>query len=124
MPTTEKNNPLPERRRGPDLLRKAFAWLAVLAWLVFLLAIILVHYARPEMDTGLVRYFGLDLRDTWRPVLTQYLQGLLWLTACLSAISLTLNYLRSRRHSDHLHFNIVLLLLSSSSLLLYLYRIT
>lgn len=124
MHSTEKNNPLQERRRGPDLLRKAFAWLAVMAWLVFLLALILVHYARPEMDTGLVRYFGLDLRDTWRPLLTQYLQAVLWLTALLSAISLTLNYLRSRRHSDHLHFNIVILLLSSISFLLYLYKIT
>ena len=115
--TTIKN----ERRSGPDLLCRAFAWLAIIAWLLFVLALVMAHYARPEMDTGLVRYWGIEVRTDWRPKLTLYLQYMLWATAALSGISLMLNYLRSRRRNDHLHLNIILLLLSCAGFLLYLY---
>ncbi|MBU2115729.1 MAG: hypothetical protein KKE94_18355 [Gammaproteobacteria bacterium] len=115
--TTIKN----ERRSGPDLLCRAFAWLAIIAWLLFVLALVMAHYARPEMDTGLVRYWGIEVRTDWRPKLTLYLQYMLWATAALSGISLVLNYLRSRRRNDHLHLNIILLLLSCAGFLLYLY---
>ena len=115
--TTIKN----ERRSGPDLLCRAFAWLAIIAWLLFVLALVVAHYARPEMDTGLVRYWGIEVRTDWRPKLTLYLQYMLWATAALSGISLVLNYLRSRRRNDHLHLNIILLLLSCAGFLLYLY---
>ena len=110
-----------ERRSGPDLLCRAFAWLAIIAWLLFVLALVVAHYARPEMDTGLVRYWGIEVRTDWRPKLTLYLQYMLWATAIISGISLLLNYLRSRRRNDHLHLNIILLLLSCSGFLLYLY---
>ncbi|GAB2914475.1 hypothetical protein [Rheinheimera gaetbuli] len=115
--TTIKN----ERRSGPDLLCRAFAWLAIIAWLLFVLALVVAHYARPEMDTGLVRYWGIEVRTDWRPKLTLYLQYMLWATAALSGVSLLLNYLRSRRRNDHLHLNIILLLLSCAGFLLYLY---
>ena len=115
--TTIKN----ERRSGPDLLCRAFAWLAIIAWLLFVLALVVAHYARPEMDTGLVRYWGIEVRTDWRPKLTLYLQCMLWATAALSGVSLLLNYLRSRRRNDHLHLNIILLLLSCAGFLLYLY---
>lgn len=110
-----------ERRSGPDLLCRAFAWLAIIAWFLFVLALVVAHYARPEMDTGLVRYWGIDIRTDWRPKLTLYLQYMLWATAALSGVSLLLNYLRSRRRNDHLHLNIILLLLSCAGFLLYLY---
>ena len=115
--TTIKN----ERRSGPDLLCRAFAWLAIIAWLLFVLALVMAHYARPEMDTGLVRYWGIEVRTDWRPKLTLYLQYMLWATVALSGVSLLLNYLRSRRRNDHLHLNIILLLLSCAGFLLYLY---
>ena len=120
--TSSDETPLKtERRKGPDLLCRAFAWLAISAWLIFLLALVLAHYARPEMDTGLVRYWGIEIRTDWRPKLTLYLQLMLWLIAALSVASLLLNYLRSRRRNDHLHLNIILLLLSCAGFLLYLY---
>lgn len=110
-----------ERRRGADLLCRAFGRLAIIAWLLFLLALVMAHYARPEMDTGLVRYWGIEIRTDWRPKLTFYLQLMLWITAALSGVSLLLNFLRSRRRNDHLHLNIILLLLSCAGFLLYLY---
>ena len=121
MTATEQNTIKNERRKGPDALCKAFAWLAIAAWCLFLLALIVAHYARPEMDTGLIRYWGIDIRTDWRPKLTLYLQWMLWATTVLSGVSLLLNLLRSRRRSDHLHLNIILLLLSCTGFLSYLY---
>lgn len=73
------------------------------------------------MDTGLVRYWGVEIRSEWHPMLTVYLQYFLLASAISSGLSLLLNRLRLRRRTDHLHFNIVLLLLSCISLLLYLF---
>lgn len=121
--TTEHGAYKNDRRRGPDWVRRLFGWLAILAWLCFILALLLVHFARPEMDTGLVRYWELEIRDDWHPLLTNWLQWILYATAVLSAISLLLNRLRLRRKSDRLHFNLVLLLLASIALGLYLLRL-
>ena len=109
-----------ERRQGPHLICRAFSWLAIIGWLLFVLAMVLAHYARPEMDTGLVRYWGIDIRDEWHPTLTACLKYFLVAAACASGLSIVLNRLRLRRRSDHLHLNIVLLLVSCISLLLYL----
>jgi len=110
-----------ERRDGPDLLCRAFSWLAILGWLLFIAGLILAHFARPDMDTGLVRYWGLEIRSDWHPELTRYLQSVLWLVVLASGLSLLLNRLRLRRRGDHLHVNIIILLLTSVGLLLYLY---
>lgn len=114
----EKN----ERRQGPDILCRAFGWLAISGWLFFIAGLVLAHYASPELNTGLVRYWGIEIRSDWHPILTVYLQYLLWIVAVISGLSLILNRLRLRRRGDHLHFNIILLLLTSIGLLLYLYR--
>lgn len=111
-----------ERREGPDLLCRAFKYLAIAAWLLFLAALIVSHYARPEMDSGLVRYLGLDIRDYWRPRLTLWLVYLLWCSVVVSVASLLLNKMRLKRRGDHLHFNIILLFLSASGMLFYLLR--
>ncbi len=118
----EKGGPDFERREGPDLLCRAFKYLAIVAWLLFLAALIVSHYARPEMDSGLVRYLGLDVRDYWRPRLTFWLVYLLWGCVLVSVVSFLLNRARLKRRSDHLHFNIILLLLSSSGMLFYILR--
>ena len=108
-----------ERRQGPDLICRAFSGLAIAGWLLFLIAMVLAHYAKPEMDTGLVRYWGITIRDEWHPLLTAFLQYCLLAAALISGLSIVLNRLRLRRRSDHLHLNIVLLLVSCVSLLLY-----
>lgn len=110
-----------ERRQGPDLVCRGFSWLAILGWLLFIGCLVLAHYASPEMDTGLVRYWGIEIRSDWHPRLTGYLRYMLWAVALFSGLSLLLNRLRLRRRGDHLHANIVMLLLTSIGLLLYLY---
>lgn len=110
-----------ERRQGPDLLCKGFSWLAILGWLLFIAGLVLAHYASPDLETGLVRYWDINIRADWQPQLTQYLRYLLWAAIVSSGLSLLLNKMRLRRRGDHLHFNIIILLLSSVGLLLYLY---
>ncbi|SEH97253.1 hypothetical protein SAMN05660691_02508 [Rheinheimera pacifica] len=122
MITEQEKSEKYERRQGPDILCRAFGWLAVLGWILFIAGMVVAHYASPELDTGLVRYWGIEIRSDWHPQLTVYLQYLLWAVALVSGLSLLLNRLRLRRRGDHLHFNIVILLLSSIGLLLYLYR--
>lgn len=118
----DKGGPEFERREGPDFLCRAFKYLAVIAWLLFFAALIVSHYARPEMDSGLVRYLGLDIRDYWRPRLTFWLVYLLWGSVLVSVTSLLLNRMRLKRRGDHLHFNIILLLISASGMLFYILR--
>ena len=110
-----------ERRHGPDLVCRGFSWLAIFGWVLFIIGLVIAHYARPEMDTGLVRYWDIEISTDWRPGLTAYLRIMLWLVIISSGVSLTLNRMRLRRQGDHLHFNVVILLLSSLGLLLYLY---
>ncbi|MDX3774240.1 hypothetical protein QE250_08955 [Chromatiaceae bacterium AAb-1] len=121
MSQSNTQTPFRERRKGPDKLSKSLRWLTIVAWLVFIVCMILTHYARPEMDTGLVRYWDLEIRAEWHPQLTRLLIYLLWLCLGLSLLSLGINRLRLRRRTDHLHFNIILLLLTCGSLLLYLW---
>lgn len=108
-----------ERRHGPDWVCRVFNWLAVLGWLLFIACLIVAHYASPEMDTGLVRYWGIEVREDWHPTLTAYLQYLLGTAALVGAASLILNRMRLRRRGDHLHFNTAILLLTSIGILLY-----
>ncbi|KKO50450.1 hypothetical protein VT06_00190 [Arsukibacterium sp. MJ3] len=118
----DKGGPDFERRAGPDLLCRAFKYLAIIAWLLFFVALVLSHYARPDMDSGLVRYLGIDIRDYWRPQLTFWLVYLLWGCVIITAASIVLNWVRLKRYSDHLHFNIIVLLLSASGMLFYIMR--
>ncbi|WNO61138.1 hypothetical protein [Rheinheimera sp. MMS21-TC3] len=111
-----------DRRTGPDLVCRLFAWLAIVGWLLFLVCLVITHYASPEMDSGLVRYWHIDIRTYWRPTLTFWLEWLLWGCVLLSSISLVLNWFRLKRRSDHLHFNIILLLLTSLGFLFYILR--
>lgn len=111
--------PHPERRRQqeplwPSLLR----WLSVIGWLLMAAVLILVHDARPEMNTGLVRYWGLDIRTHWRADLTAIIEVLLWCNAGLSLAAIVINRIRLRRKGDNRYYNLWLLGALSTALLL------
>ncbi len=63
-------------------------WLGLLAivdWLLFLVVLVLVHYARPEVPYGILRYFDIEVRDTW---LAEPKNITLLLLACCSVMSI------------------------------------
>lgn len=111
-----------ERRKGPDWLCLIVKWIALSAWFVFVLALLISHYASPDLDTGIVRYWDVDIREYWHPRLTIWLVYLLWLSIILSLLSLTVNRLRMSRVTDHLYINVLLLLATSTGLLWYVLR--
>lgn len=108
-----------ERRQQPEpwwpaLLR----WLSVVGWLLMAAVLILVHDARPEMNSGLVRYWGIEIRTHWRADLTAIIEILLWCNAALSLLAIAINRLRLRRKDDNRYYNLWLLGALSTALLL------
>ncbi|WP_108649758.1 hypothetical protein [Dongshaea marina] len=47
-----------ERRKGPDLGQRILQLCSILAWLLFLVAMVLFHFARPEVQFGLLTFWG------------------------------------------------------------------
>ena len=95
-------------------------WLSIAGWVVFVIAMGISHLAKPEVQFGFLQYLNIQVRDYWDPTLTARLIYLLWWCCGISLLSLLLNRFRLRRAGDHLRYNLVVLLLMSSAVLLYL----
>jgi hypothetical protein len=65
--------------------------LSVLGWTALIGALVVFHYARPEHDYGLLRYFGADVRTTWIADLRNW-YALLVGCALVSIISLIISH--------------------------------
>ncbi|WP_333798099.1 hypothetical protein [Rheinheimera sp.] len=119
---TEQNVSLPKknRRHGPDWLLQSINWLSIAGWVVFVIAMGISHLAKPEVQFGFLQYLNIQVRDYWDPTLTARLIYLLWWCCGISLFSLFLNRFRLKRAEDHLSYNVVVLLLMSSAVLLYL----
>lgn len=113
----------PDRRKGPDWMVQTFHWLAVVGWVLFVVALGFIHMARPEMNSGLVRYWNIPIRDFWDPSRTSQLIYLLWWCCGVSLASISLNQFRLRRRGDRQHYNTVLLLLISLGALSFFYTV-
>ena len=68
-------------------------------------------YAAPESNYGVLRYYGIEVREFWLTPLTGYLFILLWLSALGSYAALLIDKYRSRRRVDNPHYNLMLLLI-------------
>jgi magnesium-transporting ATPase (P-type) len=111
-----------ERRKGPDFWVISARVIAILSWCVFIIALVLSHFAAPEQTYGIVRYHNIPVRDFWNKPLTDYLYLLLWFSAIMSFICLVINQFRSRRATDSTYFNAILLLFVCLAWLTYIYR--
>ncbi|RJG48452.1 hypothetical protein [Motilimonas pumila] len=110
-----------ERRRRGNKVQVLLACLAFASWSLLLVALLLFHYARPELETGLVRYFELDVRTHWQPHLKNYLLYVLWGCSGLSLLSFVINLRYSRRKQDKVWFNFIMLLVICAVSLLFFY---
>lgn len=98
--------------------------MALISAILFLIALMVMHWARPEMKTYFTEFAGLSLRLHWQQQLLYPLLGLLWL--CPTIIVTTLIFLRkrTRRQSDNIGVNLALLLIFAILLALYVtYRV-
>ena len=104
------SEPRIDRRKSPDLWRYTQIALALISWLLFLIALILSYYAAPDHDYGVLRYYGVEIRQFWLTPLTGYLYILLWLSALGSYLALMTDKYRRRRRSDNTNFSLIFLL--------------
>lgn len=121
-----QQNPTPprkNRRKGPDWILHSLSILSVTGWVTFVIALGITHFAKPEFNSGLVRYWGIKIRDYWHPELTPQLMYLLWWCCGISLLSLLVNRARLRRAGDRMRYNVLVLLSMSAALLTYLYQV-
>jgi hypothetical protein len=110
-----------ERRKKDDFWVLLTRALALGGWLLFILALIVSYYAAPEIEYGLIRFHGEEVRKTWQPQLTLYLYIILWLTGLISLVAIIINQFRTRRATDGNSFNFALLLLTTIAWAIYIY---
>lgn len=106
----------PDRRKKKaqkDPLFKLMVAANIVAWLSFLAALNVFHYARPEIDYGFYRYLGVSARSHWIIPLTNWLTVLLGLTLLFGVGSMWLHRKRARRAHDNLGVNLFFLLIGA-----------
>ena len=114
------SEPRIDRRKSPDLWRYTQIALALISWLLFLIALILSYYAAPDHDYGVLRYYGVEIRQFWLTPLTGYLYILLWLSALGSYLALMTDKYRRRRRSDTTNYSLIFLLTVNLTWLVYI----
>ena len=115
--------PFKERRKGPDLIVRLVYWSSLIGWILFIIALMVSHEAKPEMNTGLVRYWQIPIRSEWNEALMPAMLGLLWWSCITSLISIGLNRLRLRRRHDQVRSNAIILLVVALGALSYFYSV-
>lgn len=86
-------------------------WLTLGSWCLFLLALIIFHYARPEVHYGLYDYHEIAIRDHWDKTYLPWYLGLLWGCVAITVIDIVLRWKRSRRRGDNRFYHLMVLLL-------------
>ncbi|MFY8349493.1 hypothetical protein AAEU29_03010 [Pseudoalteromonas sp. SSM20] len=100
-----------ERRKNKSVRQFVIHALSITAWFFFILALIMFHYARPELEYGVIRYFGMEYRDHWLVTPRNLLILFLILTGIMSSISLFVRQHYNRRSQDSIGVNQISLLI-------------
>jgi uncharacterized membrane protein YidH (DUF202 family) len=98
-----------ERRGHVNKRLQLLQGLTVSAWASFAIALLMFHYARPELNYGILRHAGLTVRETWLSDYKLYFVILLVVCCLLSLASVLINRQIMRRKTDRFHYNVVLL---------------
>ncbi len=102
-----------DRRNRPDIWLRLIGFFGVIGWLVMLVAMIIAHKARPELETFTTRFHNIMVRTIWDTELTTYLFYLMLVGLCISVTGLLINSRRLKRKDDQLRTSLILLLLIS-----------
>lgn len=99
------------RRKGPDNLSILLNILNLLSWMIFVAALGLFHYARPEVFYLTAMFHDVPVRTVWIESLKNWLLITLYFNVAVSMLTLFINQRRSKRASDHRRYNLVFLVL-------------
>ncbi|OFC69405.1 hypothetical protein [Alteromonas confluentis] len=80
-----------------------------ISWLVLIGALIVFHFARPEMVTGLQTYWGIEGRTTWSDEHVDMLVVLLQICLGMALVTMLLRSRRNRREADNYGVNLFIL---------------
>ncbi len=106
--------------RSQDRFYQIVLALNVLAWVIFVVSLVVFHYARPELISGVQEFWGMEGRNDWSDTLSIYLVGLLMLCTIMSFVVLLLRRKRNRRKQDYFGINVVILLAISLTVLVWI----
>ncbi len=112
------------RRKTPrddDIFYRIVSAVNIISWLCFIAALVVFHYARPELISGVQEFWGVEGRKNWSHTLSFYLLALLALCTLLGVVSLLLKRMRNRRENDFIGVNLGILLVVAVSSLLWIY---
>jgi hypothetical protein len=98
-----------ERRKGPDFLVRLIGWSKLMAWVMAMCILILVSYAKPELETFFDRMFDIHVRKSWDYELTKKAIYMAILLFFVCSCALLVNSTRRRRKEDRYSISLVLL---------------
>ena len=92
-----------------DTLFRVMVGCNVIGWIVFVAAMMVFHYARPEFISGVQQFWGIEGREHWESSLSAVLVMLLSVCVFFSLATLILKRRRARRKFDSVGVNLILL---------------
>jgi nitric oxide reductase large subunit len=101
-----------DRRKTPlskEAMFRVMVFLNICAWIALLAALLFFHYARPELISGVQKFFGEEGRVYWSPEHVEGLLAALQICLGLSLISIILRSRRNRRKADSFGINLLIL---------------
>ncbi len=122
--TVQRSKLVQNRRKSPrenDKFFQCMVFINVLGWLVFIGALLVFHYARPEFVSGVQAFWDMEGRQEWSKAPTGYLVGLLSLCVMISVAVLIMKRRRNRRDKDYFGINGHVLMVTATSSLIILY---
>ncbi|TDF41339.1 hypothetical protein EYS14_00300 [Alteromonadaceae bacterium M269] len=104
-----------------DTLFRVMVGCNILGWIVFVAAMMVFHYARPEFISGVQQFWGIEGREHWESSLSAVLVLLLSICVFFSLATLVLKSRRARRKFDSIGVNLILLTIIASASLIGIY---
>lgn len=106
--------------RSHDTFYQIVIGLNVVAWVIFVICLIIFHYARPELVSGVQDYWGVSGREDWSYTLSFYLIVLLFICTFMNLCVMVMRRYRTRRKHDYFGINVVILLAISVTVLVWI----
>jgi hypothetical protein len=104
-----------QRRSNSDWVSVAINLFNIFSWVVFLIALVIFHYARPEVEYFIYQMVNeqVNVRTDWLVDLKGWLEITLYFCLSLSLLTIVLNQFRLKRRTDRQRYNMYMLFVMS-----------
>ncbi|NVK24481.1 MAG: hypothetical protein HWE10_06110 [Gammaproteobacteria bacterium] len=102
-----------ERRKGADWVDISINVFNIAAWVVFVVALVIFHYARPELEYMYYQFVAeqVHVRTHWQYELKSWLLVALYICTAISVLTLIINKFRLKRKSDRQRYGMYMLVI-------------